>query len=157
MSGFAHPSRPGFYGTTFSERLRAQLAALCDAMVPGDGAYPSASHAQVPRFIEERASPEDRARLEALADRFPLETSQDAAVALRELERTDAWTFGWIREYVYHGYYASPRVLAAMHDRGYDYHGAPQPLGYSLPGTTAGPASAKGSYLPTSEVTRATT
>jgi len=42
-----------------------------------------------------------------------------------------------------------------MQDRGYDYHGAPQPLGYALPGTTAVPASPRGSYIPTSEVTRA--
>ncbi|WNV75072.1 hypothetical protein [Geodermatophilus sp. DSM 44513] len=156
MTGFPHPSRPGFFGTTFPEPLRRQVASLCDAMLPGDGVYPPGSSAQVPWFMKQRASPEDRARLQALADRFPLDSPQDAAAALRELEQSDAWTFGWIREYVYHGYYASPRVLAAMHDRGYDYHGAPQPLGYALPGTTAGPAKRRGSYVPTTEVSRAT-
>jgi hypothetical protein len=156
MSAFTHPSRPGHFGTTFSDELRRHVASLCDAMIPGEGDYPSGSHAQVPTFIELRASEEDRARLEALAERYPLDTPEDAAVALTALEKADVGTFGWVREYVYHGYYASPRVLAAMRDRGYDYHGAPQPLGYSLPGETGRPAAARGSYIPTSEVTRAT-
>jgi hypothetical protein len=156
VSAFPHPSRPGYFGTTFSAELRAGVAALADAMIPGNGDYPSASAAQVPLFIEERASEEDRARLAALVDRYPLAGPQEAAAALAELEKGDAWTFGWVREYVYHGYYAAPRVLAAMRDRGYDYHGAPQPLGYRLPGETARPAVARGSYIPTAEVTRAT-
>jgi hypothetical protein len=156
MSAFLHPSRPGYFGTTFTEGLRAQVAALCDAMIPGDADYPSGSRAQVPAFIEQRATEEDRVRFTALATRYPLDTAEDAAVALSDLEENDVTTFGWVREYVYHGYYASPRVLAAMQDRGYDYHGAPQPLGYQLPGETARPAAARGSYIATSEVTRAT-
>jgi hypothetical protein len=155
MSAFTHPSRPGYFGTTFSETLRRQVASLCDAMIPGDENYPSGSRAQVPAFIELRASEADRARFAALAERYPLDTPKEAALALSELEQTDLSTFGWIREFVYHGYYASPRVLAAMQDRGYDYHGAPQPLGYLLPGETGRPATPRGSYIPTSEVTRA--
>jgi hypothetical protein len=156
VTSFGHPSRPGFYGISFSPELREQVALLCEAMIPGDGSYPSGREAQVPQFIEERSSAADKERLTALVARFPLTAQADAVAALAELEEVDPAFFAWLREFFYHGYYAARRVIAAMNDRGYDYHGAPQPLGYSLPGETARPARPRGSYIATSEVSRAT-
>lgn len=151
-SAFTHPSRPGFYGTAFSDGLRRQLATACDALVPGDGTYPSASVAQVPRFIEDRASATDHDRLEQLLGKLDLASAEAAAGSIARLEAGEPLAFAWLRELVYHGYYASRRVIAAMTDRGYDYHGAPQPLGYRLPGTTRGPQERRGSYIRTEEV-----
>jgi hypothetical protein len=156
MTGFTHPSRPGYYGISFPDAVREWLALAADALVPGDGEYPPASAAQVPRFIEERASPDDLARLADLAQQYPLGSNEAAIAAVTALEQNDAVGFGWLREHVYHGYYASRRVLATMVERGYDYHGAPQPLGYDLPGSTPVPAGRNGSYIRTEEVRRAT-
>lgn len=62
--------------------------------------------------------------------------------------------FAWFREFAYHGYYASPRILAALTDRGYEYHGAPQPLGYAIAEQMRKPQSHRGAYLPTEAVKR---
>lgn len=151
-AAFVHPSRPGFYGTTFSAELRDRLAKVCDTLIPGDADYPSATVAHVPRFIEERCSAADLARLEPVLSGLALGSEQEAFDSVVHLEADDPVTFAWVRELVYHGYYASRRVIAAMTDRGYDYHGAPQPLGYPLPGTTGGPQARRGSYIKTEEV-----
>lgn len=149
---FVHPSRPGFYGTTFSSDLREQVARVCDALIPGDAHYPPATVAHVPLFIEERSSATDRDRLEQVLGAMTLTSEQEATDAVARLEVADPASFAWVRELVYHGYYASRRVIATMTDRGYDYHGAPQPLGYKLAGTTAGPQARRGSYIETEKV-----
>jgi hypothetical protein len=151
-AAFTHPSRPGFYGTLFSPELRHQLAQVCDLLVPGDEHYPSGSVAQVPRFVEERASHADLTRLEQVMASLTPTSAEALSASTARLESEDPVAFLWLRELVYHGYYASRRVIAAMTDRGYDYHGAPQPLGYRLPGTTTGPQTPRGSYIRTEEV-----
>lgn len=156
MTRFGHPSRPGFYGVSFTPEMTAQVGVLCDALLPGGDGYPSGCRAQVPRFIEERCSPDDVGRLAAIIGEAACSSASEATSHLEGLEREDALSFQWLRQFVYHGYYASHRVIAAMNDHGYDYHGAPQPLGYALPGVTGLPAHARGSYVKTEEVTRAT-
>lgn len=151
-AAFVHPSRPGFYGTEFSAELRDQLGTVCNTLIPGDGSYPSATVAHVPRFIEDRASAADRDRLEQIVGGLDLSSAVTASASVARLEAAEPVAFAWVRELAYHGYYASRRVIAAMSDRGYDYHGAPQPLGYRLPGTTRGPQERRGSYIQTEEV-----
>jgi len=156
VSGFGHPSRPGFYGVSFNPVIADKVGCLCDALIPGDDGYPSGCRAQVPQFIEDRCSPDDLRRLEQITAGAACSTASEAAALLENLELNDSLSFQWLRQFVYHGYYASRRVIAAMADRGYDYHGAPQPLGYVLPGETGLPSHGRGAYVRTEEVTRAT-
>jgi hypothetical protein len=155
MTTFPHPSRPGYYRITFSEHLRDSLSMLASGLIPGGTGYPSGGDAQVATFIEDRASEPDRQLLETIVGRCDVTSPESAAATLAELESTDPSLFAWLREFVYHGYYASRRVLAAMADRGYAYHGAPQPLGYAIDVEPVVPTVRRGSYIPTAEVTRA--
>ncbi len=156
MTGFGHPSRPGFYGVSFDPETTDKVGHLCDALIPGDDGYPSGCRAQVPRFVEDRCSPDDLRRLTAITAGAACSSASKATAVLENLERDDPLSFQWLRQFVYHGYYASHRVIAAMNDHGYDYHGAPQPLGYVLSGETGLPSHGRGAYVMTEEVTRAT-
>lgn len=155
VTDFPHPSRPGHFGVTFSKELTERVTLLATALIPGDDDYPSAEAAQVARFIEDRASEADRQMLLSLADGRHLDSLAGATEAIRVMEREDPAAFMWLREFVYHGYYASRRVLATMADRGYAYHGAPQPLGYNITEQMVLPSVARGRYIPTTEVSRA--
>lgn len=154
MSEFPHPSRPGHYRLSLDDDLRRALAMLSDAMIPGDDRYPSGSEAQVPLFVEARASAADLEALRTIVGDRQFDGSS-AAQALRQLENGNPLLFAWFREFVYFGYYASHRVLAAMADAGYAYHGAPQPLGYQIDEQMMLPGQSRGSFIPTAEVARA--
>src|SRR5262245_48947659 len=132
MTGFTHPSRPGHHRQSFTAELRDRVALLASALIPASEGYPSGGDAQVATFMEERASRADRLRLEDIVDRFAVTSPENAYAALQQLESGEPLVFAWLRDFIYHGYYASRRVLAVMADRGYGYHGAPQPLGYSI-------------------------
>lgn len=151
-AAFPHPSRPGFYAVTFTDALRTALSNVVDALIPGDDTLPSASQAQVVRFIEERASPADRDRLQALLP--PDRGDGTVQAALEDLQARHSEEFGWLRDLTYHGYYASRRVLAALSEAGHEYHGAPQPLGYAVTEPMLMPTAARGRFIPTAEVTR---
>lgn len=154
MTDFPHPSRPGHYGVAFPDDLKAHLSLLVTALVPGGSGYPSAADAQVVDFIEDRASEHDLARLESLRSDWPADSAEAATRVLEAMESQAPAEFAYLREFVYHAYYASRRVLAAMADRGYSYHGAPQPLGYRIDDEMARPAKARGSYIATEDVKR---
>ena len=154
VAAFPHQSRPGYYGITFSGELKERLRVLVTAMIPGGESYPPAGEAQVVEFLEARSSGEDRDWLTDVAGRFDGKTVASATDALTQLEADEPDLFAPLLQFVYHGYYSSHRVLAAMTDRGYAYHGAPQPLGYVTDPNLLAPPSGKGSYIPTSEVTR---
>ncbi|MCW2598427.1 MAG: subunit 3 of gluconate 2-dehydrogenase [Frankiales bacterium] len=154
MTDFPHPSRAGYYDLTLPADLSERLTHLVTAMVPGGEGYPSAGEAQVVRFLEEHSSEADLTALQGIADRLTTPSVAAATAMLTELEAADPVLFGWWRDFVYFGYYASHRVLAALADRGYDYHGAPQPLGYRIARDPAVPTTKRGSYQPTNEVTR---
>lgn len=148
---FPHTSRAGYHGLTLGRELTTYLASVADALIPGDAHYPSGSVAQVSTFIQDRASEQDVTLLEQLRLLWPL-TGDGATEALTEMEAADPVSFAYLRELVYHGYYSSRRVLAAMADRGYSYHGAPQPLGYRITDTMKLPSTPRGSYIATEEV-----
>ena len=153
MTGFPHQSRPGYYGITFTTTQREILAHLSDAMIPAGDNYPSASEAQVVQFVEERSSVDDVARLSTIEASLSGTARSDMGAVLRNLEEAEPETFIWLRQFIYHGYYSSHRVIAAMVDHGYDYHGAPQPLGYAITKEPRIPATHHGSFISTAEVT----
>jgi hypothetical protein len=152
--GFPHPSRPGHYRQVLPEDLWAYLTLVATAMIPGGEGYPSGAEAQVVGFVQDRASADDVVALQQLMVRWPASSASEAVVAATSMELEDPASFVYLRELLYHGYYSSHRVLAALTDRGYAYRGAPQPLGYEITETMSVPTVARGSYLPTEEVTR---
>lgn len=152
--GFPHHSRPGHYGSDFPKELQGWVGEVASAFFPGSEGYPTGRQAQVAHFVAERASNEDVRTLSAIAERYPAEDVSGAVASLTSMERDDSVSFLYLRELLTHGYYASKRVLAAMVDRGYSYHGAPQPLGYPRSEELLIPSETRGSYIPTEEVSR---
>lgn len=153
MTDFPHPSRPGHYGVIFDDELKSALAVLVSALIPGDSTYPTGAEAQVVDFIEARSSETDKQLAQDVVGRCAHDSVPSAASALRGLEGEDPLLFAWLRDFAYYGYYASRRVLAAMADRGYAYHGAPQPLGYTISEDMLIPSVRRGSFIATEEVT----
>ncbi|MCY7401475.1 MAG: gluconate 2-dehydrogenase subunit 3 family protein [Nocardioides sp.] len=149
---FPHTSRPGHYGLTIEPVLGEWVEAVSTALIPGNTDYPSAREAQVLEFVEQRVSPSDLELLGELSRHWP--AAGDPAAAVAAMEAADPTSFAYLRELVYHGYYSSQRVLAAMNDRGYAYHGAPQPLGYRIDETMIVPSRPRGHYLTTADVSR---
>lgn len=155
MTGFPHTSRAGFYGLLFGSELLGYLGHVSDALLPGNEDYPSGSQAQVPTFIQDRASENDQGILGQIRDQWPAGTAAEAATALVEMEQSDPVLFAYLRELVFHGYYSSHRVLAVMADHGYRYHGAPQPLGYRIDEVMSRPSKPRGTFIATEDVTHA--
>ena len=155
-AGFPHHSRPGHYAPTLTDELEQYVGVVAEALIPSGDGYPSGREAQVHLFVADRASQQDARLLTAIAERWPATSVNQATANLAAMEREDATSFQFLREYVYHGYYSSRRVLATMVDRGYRYHGAPQPLGYPQTEELLVPSAQRGSFIATSEVTRAT-
>lgn len=151
-TGFPHQSRPGHYAPTLTDDMQRFVATIADALIPGTDCYPSGGEAQVHLFVAERASQRDASMLSAIAERWPATSVDEATANLTAMERDDVPSFVFLREFVYHGYYSSRRVLAAMVDRGYRYHGAPQPLGYPQTEELLVPSARRGSFIPTDEV-----
>ncbi len=151
-TGFPHQSRPGHYAPTLSDSVQEYVAAVAEALIPGGDGYPSGREAQVALFVADRASEQDAALLSTIAQRWPAPSASVAATSLGEMERVDTASFVFLRELVYHGYYSSRRVLAAMVDRGYRYHGAPQPLGYPKTEELLVPSVRRGSFIATEAV-----
>lgn len=149
---FPHHSRPGYYEPALDQEIQRYLATVAEALIPRSEEYPSGAEAQVVHFIAERASEADAATLAEVAKRWPAVTVGEAVEALSAMETEDSLSFLLLREFVYHGYYSSRRVLAAMVDRGYRYHGAPQPLGYPATEELLVPSQRRGAYIPTDEV-----
>jgi hypothetical protein len=153
-AGFPHHSRPGHYGVVLSEELQQYIVTVASALFPGDEVYPSGEKAHVAHFVAERASEQDAEALATIANRWPAANMEQAKDSLIAMEREDSMLFSYLRELLVHGYYSSRRVLAAMVDRGYTYHGAPQPLGYPVGSELLLPTQQRGSYIPTEEVAR---
>jgi hypothetical protein len=147
-----HPSYPGYFGIALPAGTLARLEAVADAMIPGGDGYPSASEAEVGRFVSDHVAPGELEFLERLLG----EVEPGAAHAwLRRLEQERAEDFAALRGWVYKAYYCAPATLQALRRRGSDYHGAPQPWGYELAAYEQLPAVRRGSYAATAEVRRA--
>lgn len=135
--------------------MRTYIAVMATAFIPGSPEHPSGAEAQVDLFMGDRASAQDVAFLSAMAQRWPAALVEEATATLTSMQDEDPVSFAYLREFVYHAYYSSRRTLAAMVDRGYEYHGAPQPLGYPRTEELLVPRERRGSYIPTDQVTHA--
>jgi hypothetical protein len=116
------------------------LAAVCDALLPGEGNYPSAALTETHGIAASRL----RARyggqvFEHLArdlerDGTPfIELDEDGRVsALTALEAEKPEFFAFLLAAAYLAYYATPPVIEAIRLDGHIYNDAPLPLGYEL-------------------------
>jgi hypothetical protein len=148
-----------------AKALAAELAALVDVLVPGDGAFPSASEVGVQakladRLILMRGEGAVQTLVETLATAGSplarLEADGRTAVLARiERERPD--DFLLIRNIVYLSYYESPAVHEAIRAMGFTYHATPLPVGYEVgrfDPTTDTPRHSRGVFVRTDEVRR---
>ena len=145
--------------------LAAELAALVDVLVPGDGAFPCASEVGVQakladRWTQMRGEGAVHAIIDALAAAGgPLARldgdGRTAVLARVERERPD--DFLLIRNIVYLSYYESPAVHEAIRAMGFTYHASPLPIGYEVGRFDAAndtPRHGRGTFVRTDEVRR---
>lgn len=148
-----------------AKALAAELAALVDVLVPGDGAFPGASEVGVQakladRLILMRGEGAVQRLVEALAAAggplAPLDHDGRTAVLVR-VERERPEDFLLVRNIVYLSYYESPAVHEAIRAMGFTYHAAPLPRGYDVgrfdPATDT-PRHGRGAFVRTDEVRR---
>lgn len=147
---FPHPSRPDFYGIHFDEELKLSLALCVDILIPGYEEYPSASQARVVEFLESRSSSVDEEHFQQVCSY--LSDSGMTVEGMKSLEASKPDLFEWLKNFVYYGYYSSNLVLNALALRGYAYHGAPQPLGYSTSPDQPIPSATRSSFFATEEI-----
>jgi len=148
-----------------AKALAAELAALVDVLVPGDGEFPRASEVGVQakladRLIVMQGQGAVRALTEALtAAGGPLarldEDGRRTVLARIERERPD--DFLLIRNIVYLSYYESPAVHEVIRVMGFTYNAIPLPGGYDVgrfdPATDM-PRHQRGRFVATEEVRR---
>lgn len=114
----------------------AELAALADTLLPGDGTFPPASAAGTVGKLARRL---DATVLSALAEALaecggplaPLEAAARREVVER-LERGHPRLFETVLRAAFLSYYGSEAVVAAIRKSGLDYHLTPQPEGYVM-------------------------
>lgn len=145
--------------------LAAELAALCDTMLPGDQRFPSAT------AVGAQGVTMDRLRtlagqdgLDRIVSRLrdcggPLTGAADLAGVVSAFETAEPDLFGMLRLALFTAYYESPAVVRAIRALGHDYNDAPQPRGYRMPAFDASdplnaPAHSRGFYVATQDVTQ---
>lgn len=131
------------------ETTAATLRDIGRIMIPAWEEFPDAGAITVD-FVSRRAEPSDAEFLRNVTAglRAPEPSS------LRAFEREHPADFAVLRWWVYSAYYSSPVVIGLMQLAGSRYHGAPQPLGYRIETDAPVPATPRGSYQRTEEVTR---
>lgn len=148
-----------------AKALAAELAALVDVLVPGDGEFPCASEIGVQAKLADRLTlmrgqGAVRGLIEALAacggPLAPLDKDGRTAVLTRiERERPD--DFLLVRNIVYLSYYESPAVHEVIRAMGFTYNAAPLPAGYAVgrfDPVADTPRHGRGHFVDTSEVKR---
>jgi len=116
------------------------MAAVCDALLPGDGLFPKASltgtQAVVANRLGERYGGVIFANLseDLTVERrgFTELSNEERVAALRKLATEKPEFFGYLLTAAYLAYYATPPVIEAIRLDGHIYNDAPQPLGYEL-------------------------
>ena len=145
--------------------LVVELAALCDALLPGNHRFPSATavgaHGVAADRIRSRVGTAGLARLVAAlaAGGGPLAGAADRPAVVARLQQDHPALFGTVQLALYTAYYESPAVIAAIRGLGLDYNDAPQPDGYRLPPFDAAdplsaPTHRRGFHRATEAVTR---
>lgn len=148
-----------------AKALAAELAALVDALVPGDDEFPAASTVGVQAKLADRliVLRGERAVAEMIdllaAFGGPLrdldEAGRTAVVARLERERAD--DFLCVRNLSFLAYYESPAVHEVIRSMGFTYNAAPLPNGYDVgkfQAATDAPQGRRGGYRRTEEVRR---
>lgn len=143
----------------------AELVALVDTLIPGDGQFPAAStvgvHGVVTLRWRDLMGADGLDALAAALSRHggplaPLETDGRVAV-LRRLEAAEPPLFAALRMTVYLAYYEQPAVTEQVRALGFAYNEAPLPEGYALdpfdPAEDA-PKHRRGHFVPTGAVSR---
>ena len=123
-----------------AKALAAELAALVDALVPGDGEFPCASMVGVQaklidRLIVMRGEGAMAELIEALgACGGPLDRLDDdgRTTLLARFEREQPDYFLLVRNIVYLSYYESPAVHEMIRAMGFIYNAIPLPTGYDV-------------------------
>lgn len=147
------------------DELAAELAALCDTLLPGDDRFPSAtavgSHGVAADRIRARAGQQglDAILAGLRASGGPLGAAADRTAVVAAFERTHPDLFGLVRLALFTAYYESPVVVRAVRALGHVYNDAPQPLGYAmLPFDPTDPLNApghrRGGFVATADVRR---
>jgi hypothetical protein len=136
------------------------LAAFVDALIPGDGEFPSAATLGIQGVtaarLRERLGPEAPGRLAALlAD--AMVAAGDLVSGMRAVEQAEPELFGLALTAAYLAYYESPAVIRVLRALGHDYNDAPQPQGYAMapfdPALDA-PQHGRGRWIATEHVQR---
>jgi hypothetical protein len=145
--------------------LAAELAALVDVLVPGDGEFPRASEVGVQAKLADRLTlMRGEGAVHTLAEALvacggPLDRlhGDGRAAVLARIERERPEDFLLIRNIVYLSYYESPAVHEAIRAMGFTYHATPLPKGYEVgrfdPATDT-PRHNRGHFLDTEAVRR---
>jgi hypothetical protein len=148
------------------DQIRQALAfeRLVDALLPGDGDFPSASaagvHGVVLDRLRQRIGHEGIAQIaRAIEGDEDIRAMTEAQVrdAVAAMQSTAPDLFAELRFVAYLSYYEAPPVIAALRALGHEYNDAPLPLGYTLspfdprPGADL-PATPRGSYKQTDEI-----
>jgi hypothetical protein len=141
----ARPRLGGYYPPAgLTERQRAVLDALADALIPAEGGYPAPSEigiadfvarylvpaGEVPRWYPFLTADDLTARLDAIGRR---PDDGQWAAELDVLSDSDPAFFATLRDLVYHGYYshgAVTRLISQVIPAARDLRRAPQPYGY---------------------------
>jgi hypothetical protein len=148
-----------------AKALAAELAALVDVLVPGDGAFPCASEVGVQAKLADRLTlMRDEGAVHALIEALaaaggPLHrlADDDRKAVLARVEREQPEAFLLIRNIVYLSYYESPAVHEAIRAMGFTYNTAPLPRGYDVgrfDPVADMPRHGRGRFLHTDEVKR---
>lgn len=141
----------------------AELAALVDVLLPGDGLFPPAASVGVQWYLAERLRAAQGeaglGRLQAAlaAAGGPLTGLAPAARigVVEQLAEHEPALFADLREASYLGYYQAPAVHAAIRTLGHRYRASPQPDGYALPPfepARDAPRVRRGHYRATAEI-----
>ncbi len=116
------------------------LAAVCDALLPGDELFPRASVTGIQAVVASRLRERYGGVIfENLAGDLAVDglgfcalSEEDQIAALQRLEAEKPEFFGYLLMAAYLAYYATPPVIEAIRLDGHIYNDAPQPLGYEL-------------------------
>jgi hypothetical protein len=145
--------------------LAAELAALVDALIPGDGRWPAASAVGVQGVLAERLLTADgegaveRVAAAVAACGGPL-AGKDAATRaaiLGRLEQAQPVLFLFLRNAATFAYYESPVVVGVVQSLGMPYAALPHREGYALPPfdpARDAPKHGRGAWIATDAVRR---
>lgn len=148
---------------TTVDDLAAFVNAVCERMIPPTDVWPSATEIGVGEavvaYLRDREWTGLVAALEKLGGRehFMEKSGEEQDQELAALESSAPELFASLRQVIYLGYYAQPRVVETLRTLGYDVNVTPQPDGYEMKpfDSSRVPTGGRGVWIPTEAVGRA--